>query len=38
MICFGIEIIFAIRKLKSAFPGAKQQWFADDGSEKRALK
>ena len=32
MICFGIGILPLIRQLKSEFPAAKQQWYADDGS------
>ena len=32
MIYNGIGILFLIHKLKSEFPGAKQQWFADDES------
>ena len=32
MICYGIGILLCFRTLKSEFPAAKQQWFADDGS------
>ena len=32
MICYGIAILPLIRMLKSEFPAAIQQWYADDGS------
>ena len=32
MICYGKGILVCFRTLKSEFPAAKQQWFADDGS------